>query len=137
MPKKAAQKPIAWDRPYIQLIVLLLAIAFLIVGAAYFVPSENLAGDLITDGIPVPGARSAGNIAGGAYMDQNSGLITDGVPVPSSYNQADGGNNLVDDTSTQYQNTIQCNDGIDNDNDGLSDLEDSKCMNRWDVSEIY
>ena len=91
MPKN---EKIAWDRLYIQLIVLLLAVVFLIVGAAYFVPSV------------------ADNTAGSAVL---------------TFNIQNQPKNIA----------IQCNDGVDNDNNNLVDLDDSKCKSRWDVSEIY
>ena|SRR3989338_7989852 len=39
------------------------------------------------------------------------------------------------DNANSIASQIECNDGLDNDNDGLSDLNDYQCKNSWDTSE--
>ncbi len=102
-----------WDNLMIQFIVILLILLTLAIGAAYYAP----------------------NLAGSGYIGDAEGqLITDRSPNPSN---TAGRASLVGGSAGKYpiQSSIACNDGTDNDNDGLIDLEDPECKNSWDTSE--
>ena len=91
-----------WDNLMMQFIVLLLILLALAIGAAYYAPSENLAGGATT----IEGETTVEGFIG-AQQNGKVGSLS----------------------------AIECDDGIDNDGDGLIDLEDSQCKNRYDVSE--
>ncbi|MBI4162823.1 MAG: hypothetical protein HY513_04010 [Candidatus Aenigmarchaeota archaeon] len=124
-----------WDSLMIQLIVILLILLMLAFGAAYYAPilaGGAYFGDYegrLSD--PNYDQLTEDNTAGQAYIRDAEGQLVGGTagafPLVS-------GEDIVG-SHDDYQNQIECNDGMDNDNDGLSDLEDQECKNSWDTSE--
>ncbi len=114
-----------WDNLMIQVIVIILILLTLAFGLAYYAPSNTGSayvgdnkGQLVDD---TSAQITGGNLAGGA---------TTSAPSPAQENQ-----NLLANLPSIKENKIECNDGADNDDDVLIDLEDPECKNSWDASE--
>lgn len=93
----------------------------------------DLDGDGVADGIGID--LDGDGVVDGIDTD-GDGIIDEFIPRPT-----DGGTGVITFPTDPVGSVLcdgapcACNDGIDNDNDGLTDLDDPECVSSWDNDE--